>query len=359
MTDSDSDLNDRRSRMIHLDAGQRRDAEANQRTMIAIVDPLSLAPVPFEALFVAHYRAIRELGRTTEGPGVAVVAVHVPSCRLAGRAWVAAQRDRLASAIIGRHSEVDLLLEAPTLSLRHLALIVPPPATWEARSVAFEVLDLRTDQAFRDEHGRQLEGMAAEGPAFVSCGPFALFFFQTGDPSQWPELATDAWNELPERVLIDERSAEPDRWRRGGYRDNAGPSDKSMRAQSRITSIPAPLLPGGALLADGEAPLGTLRITSEKGSRTLAVGRHAATRGVLLGRYTRCDASDVLAHESVSRAHLLVKRVGEDIVGIDTASTHGTYVDGKERAVRVVRLGRGEVAVIGEERAFVRWVPAR
>ncbi len=355
----DSDVGappDFRSRMIHLDAGQRRDAEQNCRTMIAVGDGVFSAPVPFEALFLAHYRAIRELGRNASGPGVAIVAIHVPTCSLAARAWVAARAGAVGSLVVGRHSECDVLLDAPTLSLRHLALLVPPPPSWDA--IGFELIDLRTQQAFRDERGRHLEGLAAEGPAFVSCGPFALFVLPTGDPADWPELATDAWAMIPERVLVEERAAEPDRWRRGGYR--ARPRSirrEGERSQTAITSIPSPLAPGEPLVMDGEVPLGALRITSERGSRRLLVGPAAASRGILLGRYSRCDGSEVLAHDSISRAHLLVKRVGDRVVAIDTASTAGTYVDGREHAVRVVALDRGEVAVIGGDRAFVRWQP--
>lgn len=354
---SDSDVGaprEHRSRMIHLDAGQRRDPELNCRTVIGI-EGLFQPAVPFEALFLAHYRAIRQLGRNAGGPGVAVVAVHVPSCSLAARGWVAARASGVGSVIVGRHSECDVLLDAPTLSLRHLALLVPPPASWDAHSIGFEILDLRTPQAFRDERGRQLEGCAAEGPAFVSVGPFALFFFQTGDVSDWPELATDAWAMLPERVLVSERGAEPDRWRRGGYGRRGRAPLAGGRSQTSITAIPAPLAPGEPLVAEGEEPLGALRITSDRGSRRILVGPRAAARGILLGRYDRCDGSEVLAHDCISRAHLLVKEIGGAIVGVDTASTEGTYVDGREHAARTVALGAGEVAVLGGERAFVRW----
>ena len=79
----------------------------------------------------------------------------------------------------------------------------------------FAVHDLRTASAFEDERGRRLEAIVAEGPALLSAGRHALFAFPTGDPSAWPELATDAWAMWPERVYVAERSAEPDRWRRG------------------------------------------------------------------------------------------------------------------------------------------------
>lgn len=348
---------DARSRVIHLDAGQRRERDANVSTLVTILDAPVAESVPFEALFVAHYRAIRAIGRSASGAGVAVIAVHVPSCSLAARAWLGARPGAVASAILGRHSEVDVLLDAPTLSLRHLALLMPPPASWDAAGVTYEVIDLRTHQSFHDERGRPLEGAQAEGPALFSCGPYALFFLPTGDASDWPELATDAWAMLPERVLVRERAAEPDRWRRRGYAARKVEERDAGRSWSVITAVPAPLAVGEPLVAAGESAAGRLRIVSERGMRALAVGGEALSRGVLLGRYSRCDASDVLGHDGISRAHLLVKRVGDAIVAVDTASTAGTYLEGEERAVRSVAIGRGEVAVLGEDHARVWWEP--
>ncbi|HJL20060.1 MAG TPA: hypothetical protein RMH99_30625 [Sandaracinaceae bacterium LLY-WYZ-13_1] len=359
MSISDSEPRDFRSRMIHLDAGQRRDAQANRATVVAPFDALGEAPVPYEALFLAHYRAIRELGRGVGAPGLAIVAVHVPSCRLAGRAWLAARARGVRSAIVGRHSEADLFLEAPMLSLRHLVALVPPPPSWDAHAVRYEVLDLRTARALRDERGRRLEGFEAEGPAFVACGPYALFFLQTGDATDWPELATDAWAMLPERIHVREHPAEPDRWRRGAYgrRCPRAPAPGADRT-SLVTAVPPPLSAGERLVASGEAPSGALHVESERGARTLPVGPRAIGRGVLLGRYDRCDASDLLGHDHISRAHLLVKRVGDAVVGIDTASTGGTFVGDAAHRARTVALDRGEEAVLGDGLARVRWVSA-
>lgn len=350
---SDPDVrNDRRSRFVHLDGGQARDPDANLRTMVAMPVPLAPCgpPHPFEALFVAHYRAIRALGRSVAELGVAIVAIHVPSCRLVARAWIAARAGEVQSSIVGRHSEADVLLDDPRVSLRHLAVLLSPPSSWDTSSLAYELLDLRTPQAFLDERGRQLEALRAEGPALVALGPFALFFLPTGDPTDWPELATEAWSILPPRVFVDERHAEPDRFRRGRHRAQRMQDDR----HSAITLLPSVVGPDEGLLRDGEPVAGHVRITSPRGARRIAVGASAIARGILLGRYERCDAYELFA-DTVSRAHLLVKSVDGDVVAIDTASTAGTYVDGKEASVRVVALGAGEVAVLADEQAFVRW----
>jgi hypothetical protein len=342
---------DARTRVVYLDAGQLRDREANRGTMLHI--PSYEAPVvPFEALFLAQYRAIRAMGRSLSELGVAIFVVHVQTGELVARAWVSARLDRVQSAIIGRHSEADVVLEDPRVSLRHVALVLAPPTRWESTGLAYEVLDLRTSIAFHDERGRHLEAFRAEGPSLVSLGPYALFFLPTGDPTDWPELATDAWASLPERVFFDERRAEPDAFRRGPHRRRGA----DPRAGS-ITYLPAVSAATPDLLTEGERPRGTLRVSTPRGERDLPVGADALARGILLGRYERCEFAE-LFDEFVSRAHLLVREVGGAVVAVDTASTSGTFVQGRERRARVVALDRGEVAELGERLGRVSWSPS-
>ena len=287
-------LGGRDSRFIHLDMGQQRERAVDARTLVIPLDALGAEVPPFEALYLAHYRAMREIGRHVTEPGLAVVAVHVPSCALAGRAWVAAKPGQPSALIFGRHSRADLMVEAPGLSLRHLAVILHPPRGWEG--VRFAVHDLRTAAAFTDERGRRLEAVVAEGPAFLAAGGYALFALPTGDPSSWPELATDAWEMLPARVHVAERSAEPDRWRRGPH--------------------------------------------------------------ALIGRYPRCEGADLLTDTHVSRAHVLLCRLADRVWAIDVASTAGTASasrPGQRR--RVLGLDEGPV-VLAEHRATVEWSPA-
>ena len=199
--------------------------------------------VEFETLFAAQYRAIRSFCRACREPGVAVIAVHAGTGRLAGRLWLAARVGRPAIAIIGRHSAADLLLEDhASLSLRHLALVLSPLRSWDAHDVRFHVLDLRTAAAFQDERGRTLEAVRVEGPALLSCGRHALYFLQTGDATDFPRSAADAWAMLPERIYIDERDAEPDRWQRRIARHRVRPR-RHDRARTIVTEIRGPFTP--------------------------------------------------------------------------------------------------------------------
>ncbi len=106
--------------------------------------------------------------------------------------------------------------------------------------------------------------------------------------------------------------------------------------------------PGGVRVA-------TLRLDSGPRRARLALDEEALGRGVLLGRYARCDSSLVFAEGELSRVHALVVRVEEDVVAIDTASTHGIYASrDPARRARVVLLSDGEVATLGHDLATVR-----
>jgi len=210
---------------VHLHDGQDRDHAENSCTRVLIVDKV---PRPsFEALFLTTWAELRRIATSFSLPGVAVAAVDMSRRRVSGSLCIAAKPDHANSAIIGRHSQCDLYLDGdPVLSLRHLAVLVHPLRAGGGPSgtdVVYRVVDLRTSTAFTDEHGRRLEAVTVEGPMFLACGNYALFFLVTGDPSSWPENAADAWACLPERVYVGEQEAEPDRWkRRRGRRAGLG-----------------------------------------------------------------------------------------------------------------------------------------
>jgi hypothetical protein len=126
-----------------------------------------------------------------------------------------------------------------------------------------------------------------------------------------------------------------------------------------VTAIRGPVRADDGLLREGEAEIGTLRIATDAGVRRVRVGRDAAERGILLGRYARCDSSDLLSDIGVSRTHLLVILVEGTLYGIDTASTCGSYVVRDERLVEFRELALTgaqdvELALV-DERVRIRW----
>ena len=350
-----------KTRIVRLEAGQQRDLADNHDTLVVGVD--ALAPrCSFGDLFVQHYVEIRRTCMGFRKPGVAIIAVDLSRHRVAGSICVAAKPDTANAAIIGRHSMTDLYLDSdPGLSLRHLVLVVNPLSS--DSDVRFRVIDLRTRLAFEDEKGQRFQALVAEGPIFLRCGNFALFCMVTGDPTDWPGSAEAGWQCIPERVYLKEEEAEPDRWqrRRPGRKQRDAPAD--ARRVTRVQPRRGPTRAKRRLLGPGEEALGNLRVSTKEASQTLVIGVEATRRGILIGRYERCDThgAKVLTHDNISRVHLLVLNIAGRLYAIDTASTNGTWVrdpDDTCREVRITPLEPAEELLLGEELAFVRWVPA-
>jgi len=338
-----------RSRFIELRAGQARDSSRNEGTVVVPLERVRARPeAPFEALFLAHYRGLRELARR-RAQGAAVVAVHLASGELAGRLWLgqsegAEGKPGVTAAIIGRHSECDLVLDSPDISLRHVALIVPPPGPLV--SLRFSVHDLRSAAGLRGALGQRLGGAHVTGAGFFTLGEYALFCVATGAPGRWPELASEAWRfaagqTQPLRIARpDERVADRSSW------------DATPR--SRVSAIRGPLRTNAHLLQDRERRVCTLLIAAGGRRERLALGHAAVDRGILLGRYSRCDSRGIWEGDEISRVHLLVLRVEGQVYAFDTASTNGMHRDSNAtEEARVINLSAGGVAVLGDRRGSV------
>lgn len=346
----------------------------------------------FETLFLLNYEPIRRLGSAFAQPGLAVVAVDSFTARLAGSVCVAAKAAKPNVITIGRHSMCDLCLEGdPSLSLRHLAVVVEPMSEWARHGgdLRFRVIDLRTQLAFEDEDGRKLEGVVAEGPIFLRCGSFALLFLLTGDETDWPQDGEEAWSFIPPRVYLDETVAAPERHnrkprartpRRGLPVDAANTAGAERASVTRVQRTGAAWRLQADLVREGEPALGTLHIRTKGGSQSITIGPHAAGEGILLGRYERCDASDatVLTDPNISRVHLLLLMVGKSVYAADVASTNGTwraeavvrkqaFASGTQhdvedgfmwREVRLTELTPQTYLALGEGLAYLSWVPA-
>lgn len=345
-----------RTRVIELADGQDRSAAANQRTvaMIGASPPTkALRPLPYLAL---QWPQVHAALTSTSEPGVCVVAVDTRRDRVAGSMWIAAKPGAINCGVIGRHGQCDLFLDGDgALSLRHLVVLVEPAVDWGGpggADVRYRLIDLRTGTAFLDEGGRLLEAATALGPAFITVGRYLLLCFPTGG-DEWPRDTTAALAALPERIYIDERDAEPDRWRRRAinseFAEGTGVEEVPVRAAhaSVITAVRGPARARIDARAEHEPRHGVLELSSRLGRDVIDVGVDALHRGLLLGRYRRCDTAgaQALALERVSRVHVLMIEIGGRTWMIDAASTNGISVDG--RAVRATAIVDGGEVLIG------------
>lgn len=314
----------------------------NENTILGLsVDALPevAAPLPLKEQFVKHYPQIHEwLAAHSSRSGVALVAMSAGAVH--GAAFLAAKPDRVSTAIIGRHSKADLRLpDDASLSLRHVALLLFPRQS-EGRGCRYRLLDLRSATAFLDERGKRLRALEADGPAFVRLGHYALLALATsGHDEPWPDDAEQAWNQIPDRLYLDEIETEEKSLEWEATRDKAW-EVQALPAISRpptlVHNVAGPKMAIHELVDPDETPIGELGITSPRGASTVILGRRALQSGILLGRSRRCDAGRVLSDRTLSRVHLLIIEVAGVVYAIDTASSNGVFDDeARERATRL------------------------
>jgi hypothetical protein len=320
----------------------------NIATRIVPVMEAKLSP-NLRRLFVGAYPLFNAVCRAVDEPGVALVAIDEATGAIAGMACIRAQVDRYVSAIVGRHSQCDLVIAGDDrLALRQLAVVVAPVRVWDAGTteIGFRILDLRTTGGMLDEHGRRLRGLRAEGPAMIRCAGHAIYALPLGDSTDWPESAEDAWAFLPERVYFDELERVPEAsvMRR--------PIADRAHNITAVTRLRGPLDAEMQLL-NGRDLAGWLNIQGAWAQGTIEIGHQALRHGVLVGRYARCAGNGRFADDSMSRVHALLLIVDDRLHLIDVASTNGSREVGRSDARIIELVGNVEIELGFHTR--VRW----
>lgn len=335
---------------VDLWAGQVRGIAPNAPTMMGRVAGGVPRKFTIQQLFELAYPRIVDRCKAVDEPGVAIVAVDEKTGAVGGLVRLRARVDRHVAAIVGRHDSCDLFLANDTLALRHLAVLVDPVQTWrKAGEARFRIFDLRTAEGMRDEEGRELRGLRAEGPAVVRCGGYTFFALPLGDPTDWPTSSRDAWEMLPQRVYFDELEQIPDGT---GVRHSAVHEPVNTR-NSAIMRTHGPWDSSVDLPIDAGDVAGTLSVAGPKGRGRMHIGRHALVDGVLLGRYARCDGAGLGGDPSLSRVHVLLLLVDDRLIAIDTASRYGSRIIGKDNQ-RVIQLSSETELELGHK-THVRW----
>jgi FHA domain-containing protein len=315
--------------------------------------PRPARPSSFRDAFCRHYDAIRELLECHRAAGLGLVVVSEDA--LEATVWVPAEPDGINPVIVGRHSTAEVFLPwDPELSLRHLAVILQRPGAGLGR---FRVLDLRTPNAFADEQGRQLEALESAGPMLVDCASFAVMLFPTAeDDAPWPADPEAGWRRVPDRAYLDSASADPDRWRGPGAVVVRPPAWPGASATTSVFTFPGPAFVSLSMPAPPGPARGEIRLASACGAARILLYPEAARRGVLLGRYDRCDGAFLpcLSSPVLSRVHLLVIESGGALWAIDTASKNGTW-EGTRR-IRRARLDPGRQLRLAAD-VILEWCP--
>jgi hypothetical protein len=267
-------------------------------------------PLEAKEAFRVAYDTLRGLARSARGPAVLVAAVDSQAC-LVGAMHI----EHGQSLNIGRHTHCGLWLPTESVSLRHLVAYARSESP-EAAPV-IRLWDLHTEQPFITEDGQSNAAVVARGLLYAAVGEYALLFVPSRGPAEpsWPREAGEAWEALPARRFIDRRAPTAPqrhfgwRWWSGRY-----PSEVSREGPPRTLSESG----------EGEVAWAELRLSLGPVEETYRFSRDMLGHGVLVGRYERCGVALGVCR-LVSRVHLLLVRVGEDVLAIDTASSNGTW----------------------------------
>jgi len=304
------------------------------------------APVEPRASFAATFRAIfRELFpiyTAFDKDGLLCVAAREDG-KIAAYVHLPILSEQGAFGVIGRHECCALTLHDGDISLRHALVRVSRQGIGEAR---VRLIDLDSSNTFRTEDNQVCKSVLAEGPLFVHVLGYQLFLFPTGSlaPSRWDNNADVTWQSFPERVYLDHRI--PER----ANREQRRPAGRSRR-HTYMTLLPAAQHLRAKPGAGGHV-VGTILLSAENTQIAHRVSSEDLERGMLIGRYERCQLAG--ASHSLSRVHLVLLLDGGDIWAVDTASLNGTIVDGQK--ISAIVLDR-EVELKLPAGMGMRWVP--
>lgn len=222
------------------------------------------------------------------------------------------------SIVFGRHDRAGLQHQSDDLSLRHLAIAAAPSST--ADDPLVRVWDLVTGHPFKTEDGTPAKAITANGPVFATVGAVFLAIIPLGSlPKKLPIGTLALWQSLPERSIIS-RVAEGSVV---GSLPTPQPSTCQPLTSRRQTKVTHVMPVCGLEDCEPKMAVAELCLTTKGGKRQFRISMEALERGILIGRYERClNLGGELS--VLSRVHLLISKMGQDVVAIDTASTFGS-----------------------------------
>jgi hypothetical protein len=323
------------------------DIVANDRTIFAPVAPLAwsrnLLQAAYELLVEKLFPDV-----VHEDDGIVVAAASPSTGEHGGGLISRRERGRPWSGQIGRHEATSLPLPRDgALSLRHAILIAQ--VTDDGVPI-LRVLDLRSGTGMFDAEGAPHQSIIANGPLRLRVGNSALFAIPTDDLFRGGRLAAygDIQWPCPKKWLPD------------------APPERRLREITHVSERSSSLSlegGGGRRIARGDNTEPTAgKFVVEVGglSSDFAVDDVALRRGVLFGRYPRCDINyqNAPMSELISRVHALFLMVDGCVRVFDTGSTNGIGHDGRSADGLALAGDRETRLQLGRNEAITWWPAA-
>ncbi len=284
-----------------------------------------LSAEPFAAVFRKHFAALRAAHQAQPHEGVLIAAVDANGV-FDGHAHLRLPASGIAHLIVGRHERCDVVLSRDNdVSLRHLLLRATRGAHGQ---IHLRAIDLRSRCGLLSEDGTRCEAIASKGPLFLQIASYTVFLLPTGPAVKpWSPDADATWRGFAPR------------------------SQEILPPPQPLKSRAAP--------APGSVRLATITIQSNSPdsgdlTSTHAVWSDQLERGILVGRDDRCSHGG-LEEGNLSRVHLVLLSVDDEVWAIDTASTNGTRVYSGPPFRQL--LLTGETQLILADALSLRWQP--
>lgn len=285
-----------------------------------------LSSDPFAAVFRKHFPALRAAYQAQAAEGVLIAAVDANGI-FDAHAHLRLPSSGIAHLIAGRHERCDVVLSRDAeVSLRHLLVRATrgPQGQLQLRAI-----DLRSRCGLLSEDGKRCEAIRSEGPLFLRIASYVLLLFPTGPSVRgWSHDADETWRQLAPR-------------------------------NQEILPPPQPLKSRSAP-GVGAVKLATITIHSSSPQAGELTSTHAVwsdqlERGILVGRDDRCSHGGV-DEGNLSRVHLVLLSVDDEVWAIDTASTNGSRVLHGPPFRQL--LLTGDTHLVLADALSLRWAPA-
>ena len=285
-----------------------------------------LSADPFAAVFRKHFAALRAAHQAQPAEGVLIAAVDGNGV-FDGHSHLRLPASGIAHLIVGRHERCDVVLSRDQdVSLRHVLIRATRGGHGQLN---LRAIDLRSRCGLLSEDGQRCEAIASRGPLFLKVASYVVFLFPTGPSAKaWSHDADGTWRSFAPR------------------------SQEILPPPQPLKSRSAP--------APGAVKLATITIQSSSPQAGDLTSSHAVwsdqlERGILLGRDDRCSHGGV-DEGNLSRVHLVLLSVDDEVWAIDTASTNGTRV--LQGAPFRQLLLSGETHLVLADALSLRWAPA-
>ncbi|HEX4385694.1 MAG TPA: hypothetical protein VH083_22190 [Myxococcales bacterium] len=287
--------------------------------------PKDLAEEPFAAVFRKHFAALRAAQQAQPYEGVLIACIDGNGV-FDGHAHLRLPTTGIAHLIVGRHERCDVVLSRDNdVSLRHMLVRATrgPNGQMHLRAI-----DLRSRVGLLSEDGRRCEAIASKGPLFLQVASYVVLLLPTGPQAKpWTRDADETWRSFAPR---DQEILPPPQ----PLKSRAAPAPNAVRLATITIQSNSPQ--AGDLTS------------------THAVWSDQLERGILVGRDDRCSHGG-LEEGNLSRVHLVLLSVDDEVWAIDTASTNGTRsLSGQP--FRQLML-TGETQLVLADALSLRWAP--